>query len=349
VKGGLARLAGGAAIVLAALFAGSPDQAQAQWATETTPALTFGDSRVLAACFPPDALEGGSGEVVPIKGIRTFDRTTANRELAAYEPIPAALRGAVRRVKLSGGQKLIALTFDFCEQTGEIAGYDGRVVDYLRANGIKATLFMGGKWMRSHGTRTRQLMADPLFELANHAEAHRNLRLLSPRVLAAEIAGPQRAYEAEREAFAKEQCVAQVGDAFANVPPRLGLFRFPFGACDAKSMQAVNDAGLLAIQWDVSTGDPDPHASADAIVRNVLKQVKPGSIIIAHGNGRGHHTGEALPKLIPKLLAQGYKFVTVSELLAAGTPEIVPTCYDSHPGDTDRYDHLPFQPRTAGK
>lgn len=311
--------------------------------------LSFGDSRLLAACFPAEALRGDSGEIQPVKGIRAFDATTSPRALAAHGAIPAGLKGAVRRVNVRDGAKLIALTLDFCEQTGEVAGYDGRVIDYLRANQVRATLFMGGKWMRSHDPRTRQLMADPLFEFGNHGEAHRNLRLLSPRVLAAEIAGPQRAYEAARESFAMEQCVAPLAGALATVPVRMGLFRFPFGACDGKSLQAVGEAGLLTIQWDISTGDPDPHASAEAIAERVLRQAKSGSIIIAHGNGRGHHTAAALPLLIPKLLAKGYRFVTVSELLAAGAPEIVPTCYDVHPGDTDRYDRLPFQQRSAQK
>lgn len=308
---------------------------------------TFGDNRLLSACFPPESLAGQSGEVKPVKGIRTFDRQSFRRELAPFAPIPAGLQGAIRRVDVRDGAKLIALTLDLCEQTGEVAGYDGAIFDYLRAHQIKATLFTGGKWMRSHELRTRQLIADPLFEMGNHAEAHRNLRLLSPRVLQAEIEGPQLAYEAAREGLATDQCVANVAQTINRVPQRMGLFRFPFGACNENSMAAVNDAGLLAIQWDISTGDPDPHRSAEAIVASVMAQVKSGSIIIAHANGRGHHTAAALSQLIPKLLARGYEFVSVSELLAAGTPEIVPTCYDSQPGDTDRYDHLPFQPKSA--
>lgn len=308
---------------------------------------TFGDNRLLSACFSPNALKGQSGEIKPVKGIRTFDATTAARTLAVHSPIPAGLTGAVRRVNVRNGAKLIALTLDLCEQTGEVAGYDGPIIDYLRENQIKATLFTGGKWMRSHELRIQQLMADPLFEIGNHGEAHRNLRLLSPHALATEIEGPQRAYEAARENFAKEQCVGNVPGGLSAVPARMGLFRFPFGACNAQSLSAVNTAGLLAIQWDISTGDPDPNTSAKAIVNAVLRKVKPGSIIIGHANGRGHHTAAALPQLVPKLLAQGYLFVTVSELLAAGTPEIVPTCYDSRPGDTDRYDRLPFQKRAT--
>jgi peptidoglycan-N-acetylglucosamine deacetylase len=43
----------------------------------------------------------------------------------------------------------------------------------------------------------------------------------------------------------------------------------------------------------------------------------------------------------------GYEFVTVSELLAAGEPVIVDSCYDSRPGDTDKYDFL-FGPKRPG-
>jgi hypothetical protein len=43
---------------------------------------------------------------------------------------------------------------------------------------------------------------------------------------------------------------------------------------------------------------------------------------------------------IPALRAKGFEFVTVSELLAAGNPVVSDTCYDVHPGDTDKYDFL---------
>ena len=42
-------------------------------------------------------------------------------------------------------------------------GYDAEIIDFLREKRIPATLFMGGKWMRSHSERAMQLMADPLF------------------------------------------------------------------------------------------------------------------------------------------------------------------------------------------
>ena len=291
-----------------------------------------------AQCAAPRIKLAIPGEERPVKGNHRFDAAEPDRALASFAPIPAHLRGSIRRVELpKGSRKLVALTFDLCEQPGEVAGYDGAIFDYLRSQKIKATLFTGGKWMRSHPERFQQLLGDPLFEIANHASAHRNLRLLTGAALRNEIVGPQRAYEAIRSQAAQQQCFAPT---VSRLPERLGLFRFPYGACNAASLAAVNDEGLLAIQWDVATGDPSPGTNAGEIAHAIVRGVKPGSIVISHANGRGFHTAEGLPLAIPKLRAAGYEFVTVSELLAAGTPVIASSCYDSRPGDTDRYDHL---------
>lgn len=305
-------------------------------------ALAAGQSRALQnTCFAPVSLAAVPGEEKSRKGDRRFSVPMSRIPVAAADPVPQGLRGAIRRVDLPPGKKLIALTFDLCEDNFEVAGYEGRIFETLRKENVKATLFSGGKWLRSHKARAEQLMTDPLFEIANHAEAHRNLRLLSGDKLQDEILGPQRAYEALRKNLAENQCTAAHGEALQSIPPRLSLFRFPYGACNADALKAVNDAGLLAIQWDVSTGDPDRNQSAAAIVHAMTKRVKPGSILIAHANGRGWHTADALPLALAALKKDGYEFVTVSELLAAGKPVIAETCYNSRPGDTDRYDRFP--------
>jgi peptidoglycan/xylan/chitin deacetylase (PgdA/CDA1 family) len=254
-------------------------------------------------------------------------------------PLPPAERGAIRRVKLAPGLKLVALTFDLCEQPFEIAGYQGRIVDYLREHGIKATFFAGGKWMLTHRDRAQQLMADPLFEIGNHTWEHRNLRLLKGLALSKEVESVQAAYEQVREELETRQCLARNGRLPAP-PERLSLFRFPFGACNEQSLGVVGDLGLKAIQWDVSSGDPWIGQKPDMIVKAVLTRVAPGSIILFHANGRGWHTPGALPEVVQALKRQGYSFATVSELLARGKPEYGPLCYDSRPGDTDRYDTL---------
>jgi peptidoglycan-N-acetylglucosamine deacetylase len=192
--------------------------------------------------------------------------------------------------------------------------------------------------------RTQQLMADPLFEVANHTWEHRNLRVVSGQKLADEIGNTQLAYEQVRQELEAKQCSAAGASMLAHeqAPKRLSLMRFPYGACSA--VNEVARQGLLPIQWDVSSGDPTVGQSARAIERQVLGNVLPGSIVLFHANGRGWHTDAALPAIIAELKAQGYEFATVSELLAAGEPVLAATCYDSRPGDTDRW---PLRPSTT--
>ncbi|HQF30098.1 MAG TPA: polysaccharide deacetylase family protein, partial [Hyphomicrobiales bacterium] len=201
--------------------------------------------------------------------------------------------------------------------------------------------FAGGHWMATHPERFAQLVADPRFEIGTHSWSHRNLRKLAADRLAGEIRAPLATYAAAREALAARQCAA--GLDLGHAPQRPRLFRFPFGVCNPAALEAVAEAGLVAVQWDVVSGDPAPGQSADAIVRGVLAAVQPGSIVVAHANGRGVHTAEALPRLIEGLRKKGYRLVTVGELLAAGTPVVADTCYELKPGDNARYD----KPATA--
>lgn len=247
-------------------------------------------------------------------------------------PLAPGLRGSIRRVELPPGEKLVALTFDLCETPNEIAGYDGEIVDELRRRKIPTTFFAGGHWTLTHPGRFGELASDPLFEIGNHTWTHANLRTVDDERLKTEVLAPEAAFRA-----AVTGPICPRPEAIAPTR-RSTLFRFPFGACDARSMSAVNDAGMAAIQWDVSTGDPSPLTGAKSIVEDTLRGVRPGSIVLAHANGRGFHTGEALPQVLDALQKRGYRFVTVSELLARGRPVITDTCYDSHPGDTEKYD-----------
>ncbi len=298
------------------------------------------DGALQSACFPPGTLKAVPGERNTAKANRQFDRSETPRPLQEFAPLGPNKRGSVRRVEIAGGRKAIALTLDICEIRGEISGYDGDIFDYLRSEDVKATIFAGGKWMRSHLSRTQQLMTDPLFEIASHGFAHRNVRKLSGEPLTEEILGPQRAYESIREDLSKAQCSKKAENSMQSVAPRIGLYRFPFGACNDAALKAVNDAGLTAVQWDVSIGDADKGSSAIVLAARMVRNARPGSIVIAHANGRGWHTGEALRIAIPKFKAKGFEFVTVSELLELGKPVVAATCYDSRPGDTDRYDFL---------
>jgi len=324
------RWVGGAALALAVLILCGPraiaeDEAGARSQCWSLPLRGLpGESRIK---------HGFAGAYVPLP----------NGQLAS-SPVPPAWRGVIRRVDLPPGVKKVALTFDLCEQPYEKAGYDSEIVDFLRESGTRATFFGGGKWIETHEQRARQIIADPLFEMGNHTWEHRNLRLLSGKSLVDEIAGAQLAYAKVYTALANNQCLPPDREnkvnALVSSPGQPLLFRFPFGACDPRSLRAVADAGLLAIQWDVSSGDPLRTLLPARMADWVLHGVRPGSIVLFHANGRGWHTAQALRRIVPELRARQYEFVTVSELLNANgaRPVIAQTCYDSRPGDTDHYD-----------
>jgi peptidoglycan/xylan/chitin deacetylase (PgdA/CDA1 family) len=294
-----------------------------------------------AMCWKPAELRGTPDDWKVVKGTPKAFRPPPSRSLAPFSDIDPRLRGVIRSVRLPANEKIVALTFDLCEEPYEVSGYDSRVIDYLRDEGVEATFFAGGKWLLTHDVRAQQLLSDPLFEVGNHTWEHRNLRIVSEPVLKSEIENAQAAYEQVRQNLENRLC-RPAPSALSRPPERMSLFRFPFGACDERSLKAVNDAGLLAIQWNVSSADPVPLQTSEKIVNAVMSRVRPGSILIFHANGRGWHTAEALREIIPRLKEAGYQFRKVSELLKLAPEKIekVTTCYDNRPGDSDRYDAL---------
>jgi len=92
--------------------------------------------------------------------------------------------------------------------------------------------------------------------------------------------------------------------------------RPPQGKLNAHTISAANELDYNIILWSIDTLDWN-HNSTENIVKTVLSSVKGGDIILMHDYASGsYHTCEALKVIIPKLLSKGYKFVTVSELIA---------------------------------
>ncbi|MBU0498611.1 MAG: polysaccharide deacetylase family protein [Gammaproteobacteria bacterium] len=261
------------------------------------------------------------------------------RAASLLRPLPSERQGSIRYVRVKGNRRLVALTFDLCEQGNEVAGYEGAIVDYLRHHKIKATFYAGGKWLRSHPERAMQLMADPLFEMGNHGWTHRNLRQIKGQAMEEQILWPQAQFALLRDQLSQRDCFrrasAQEQSRIQQLPT---TFRFPFGVCSKDSLNAASRFGLAAVQWNIVSGDPWKRQTAQGIANAVLEGIRPGTIIVAHANGRGWKTAESLDLFIPKLRAQGYEFVTVSELLEAGEPYAATSCYEMRPGDNLRYD-----------
>ena len=249
-----------------------------------------------------------------------------------YNLQPRPNEGIIRRVNIPSGERIVALTFDMCELATITTGCDMDTINFLRENKIPATLFMGGKWMRTHSRRVKQLMNEQeLFEIANHNWSHGNCALLSDRRLSQEILWTQAQYELLRQ---------EADPTLEHTPPVPALFRFPYGRSSEKALKMISSLGLRVIQWDVAaeSGDNTKNKNAKRLAKKIANMTRPGSIILFHANLVPKGTANLLRFYVQELQDRGYTFMKVSDLLEMGTPETVREGYFTTPGDNLKLD-----------
>lgn len=191
--------------------------------------------------------------------------------------------------------KKVALTFDACPTTREDE-FDERVIEVLWAERASATLFLSGRWVEKNAEVAKFLAEQPQFEIGNHAFWH-------PHLL-----------EKDDERVLRE--LKRTQDVIRKVTgKRPKYFRPPFGEVDERIADLAARTGLVTVQYDIASGDPDPGLTVKRIARSVVEDAKGGSIIVFHMNESGPRTAEALPEVIKGLRDRGFELVTVGELL----------------------------------
>jgi peptidoglycan-N-acetylglucosamine deacetylase len=192
-------------------------------------------------------------------------------------------------------RKRVALTFDACA-TKIASGYDEEVIRVLIETRTPATLFLGGKWMLEHPGETRRLAAVDLLELGNHSFLHPHMTRIPD--------------EQVRQELAWTQIVM-----YSLTGRQASLYRPPFGEHDERISRIAAEAGLITVQFDLASGDPDPGISKERLVHSVTTGARNGSIIVMHMNGRGWKTAEALNDIIAELRSKGFNLVTVGAMM----------------------------------
>lgn len=215
-------------------------------------------------------------------------RASAPVQLAAFE------HGA-------RGHRAIALTFDACTTTREASPYDARITATLEAMRVPATIFVGGGWAEREPDALRELAASPLFEIGNHTFTHPHLTRLADAQIRDELLRTQ----------------AAVAALTGRAPT---LFRPPYGEYDTRVLRVAAALGLTTVEYDLPSGDPGAHVSTRSLVRWVLREARPGSIVVMHINHPRFPTAEALPDIVAGLRARGFELVTVGELLRSSGP-----------------------------
>ena len=187
----------------------------------------------------------------------------------------------------------VALTFD----DGPHPKLTPIILDILKQYEIKATFFMIGENAERYPELVNRICEEG-HEIGNHTYSHIQTTKTDRIGL-------------ENEVLRCEEIIGSISDT------RPKYFRPPQGAF-ASDLGSICDAlGYRVILWSTDTRDWC-HIPPDEIAANVLHQVRGGDIILMHDYiGHDSPTPDALKKTIPALIARGYEFKTISELLDA--------------------------------
>jgi len=200
-------------------------------------------------------------------------------------------------------EKCIAFTFDACG--GEKGtGFDKELIEFLQQEKIPATLFITGRWIDAHYNDFLNLSRDPLFEIENHGLNHK------PCSINGQSKYGIRGTENAAEAFDEIEANARKIEAITGHRPR--LYRSATAFIDEACTRMAQELGIQAISFQVLSGDAIPHTPTSVIEENVVRNVRPGAIVIMHLNHPEWNTCEAMRKIVPRLRQQGYRFVNLN-------------------------------------
>ena len=209
--------------------------------------------------------------------------------LSAIAPTNATAGNVFAKNSSATGK--IALTFD----DGPHPIYTPKILEILEEYEIDATFFVIGRNVENYPDAFRAILGSGC-EIGNHTYTHGNIGGMSESEIC-------------RELELTEQAIAKIA------PLRPTIFRPPEGACGSAIERASRERGYDIVLWSIDTLDW-AHTPSDIIARKLLGNIGDGDIILMHDYvSRGNTTLGALKIIIPELLARGYEFVTVSELL----------------------------------
>ncbi|CAH1220094.1 polysaccharide deacetylase family protein [Paenibacillus sp. JJ-223] len=190
------------------------------------------------------------------------------------------------------GEKVVAFTFD----DGPHPVYTYQLLEIFRGAGGRATFFMIGQEMEAHPELAAAVHREG-HEIANHTYSHPDLTKLTLET-------------AREELLRTEELIREVTGETARIfrPPYFGVNDDILSLAAERGYQTIGAVNGGAKDWE--------NPGIEYIVEHTRPTVRPGSILIFHdGYGERSQTVEAVRTLVKELAAEGYRFVTVSELL----------------------------------
>ena len=188
-------------------------------------------------------------------------------------------------------EKIVALTFD----DGPDPRFSPEIVRILNNYRIKATFFVVGEQAEKY-PELLKMEYDAGHEIANHSYTHRNMDSLDRTVV-------------------REEIMRTNGIIYKYTGQDVNWFRPPRCKYDLKVKQEAKYQGMDTVLW-TSVAESKSTCNPEEMALLVAEQARPGGIILLHDSRLDRtKTVKALPMIIESLQLQGYRFVTLSELL----------------------------------
>jgi cellulose synthase/poly-beta-1,6-N-acetylglucosamine synthase-like glycosyltransferase/peptidoglycan/xylan/chitin deacetylase (PgdA/CDA1 family)/spore germination protein YaaH len=208
----------------------------------------------------------------------------------------------------AGGEHEVAITFD----DGPDPEWTPRVLEILKARGVKAVFFLIGKNAEDYPGLVARIFAEG-HEIGNHTYYHANLAIMSQARMRLELNMTQRLIE------------SITGHSTT-------LFRPPYNADSTPT--SIEELTPLKLAQDelgytvvLEKVDPQDWArpGADVIVQRVKDLRDEGNLVLLHdAGGDRSQTVEALPQIIDYLQTRGDRIVSLSELLHIPRDDLMP-------------------------
>lgn len=226
-------------------------------------------------------------------------QVTQNRRafLAAHPPADGDIEAAMAYLTIDPEKKMVALTFD----DGPSNQNTNRILDVLEQNHARATFFVIGKRIAD---RT-EVIARALSlgcEIGSHTWGHSDFTKYPKSALI--------------------DSLEKTDDAMvSNFNYHMTLFRPPYASINKDVEDVSRDMGYTMILWSGSSHDWSIK-DANKVYRNTFQCAADGAIILYHDIY--DFTADAIERVVPDLISQGYQLVTISELIAMDEKSVSP-------------------------
>lgn len=231
----------------------------------------------------------GAAIRLPAGSVPPAQWTSPLPPVTRFEDLPFGISGYY--LGRNNRQKQVALSFDLGYAEG-----NKELKEMLAARGIRATFFVLGGALVRHPYIIGQIL-DNGHELGNHSYTHDNMLRMAESTIRWELG-------------LTEQLTQEAYPGATTKP----IFRAPFGAINDTVVRVSNSEGYHVVGWTVDSRDWTDDITADAIYQRVVEHICPGAIIAFHDVNPAN--AAARPRLLDYLEANGYRFVTASEIMS---------------------------------